>query len=73
MAAPTDWIDRIVALEAEGLRRRLRGKLVEVSDHGIVLIGYREGDDTPFNPLFCPWSGIRGIELLEDDQPQPPE
>ena len=63
MAVPADWIGERVILVAEGLNKRLRGELAEVSNRGVVLIDYRGGDAPPRNPLFCPWDKVRFLEL----------
>ena len=72
MAVPADWIGEGVILVAEGLNKRLLGELSEVSDRGVVLVDYREGDAPPRNPLFCPWGKVRFLEL-EVGQEQAPE
>jgi hypothetical protein len=59
VAVPADWIGERVILVAEGLNKRLRGELAEVSDRGVVLVDAREGDAPPRNPLFCPWGKVR--------------
>ena len=72
VAVPADWIGERVILVAEGLDKRIRGELAEVSDRGVVLIDFRESDVPPRNPLFCPWGKVRFLEL-EAGQEQAPE
>ena len=64
MAVPADWVGERVILVVEGLNKRLRGELAEVSKRGVVLIDFRE--------MFCPWGKVRFLEL-EAGQEQAPE
>ena len=73
VAIPADWIGERVILIAEGLNKRLRGELSEVSDRGVVLIDFPEGDAPPRNPLFCPWGKVRFLELEVGREPGAPE
>jgi hypothetical protein len=68
VAVPADWIGERVVLIAEGMNKRIRGELAEVSDRGVVLVDSREGDAPPRNPLFCPWGTVRFLELEEDQE-----
>ena len=73
VAVPADWIGERVILVAEGLNKRLRGELSEVSERGVVLVDAREGDESPRNPLFCPWGKVRFLELEAGQEPQAPD
>jgi hypothetical protein len=74
VAVPADWIGERVILLAEGMNKRIRGELAEVSDRGVVLIDPHEGGSaSPRNPLFCPWGTVRFLELDEDQGQEAPE
>ena len=73
VAVPADWVGERVILVAEGLNKRLRGELAEVSKRGVVLIDFRESDAPPRNPLFCPWGKVRFLELEAGQEPEAPE
>ena len=74
VAVPADWIGERVILIAEGMNKRIRGELTEVSDRGVVLVDAREGDDAPpRNPLFCPWGKVRFLELEVGQEQEAPD
>jgi hypothetical protein len=73
VAVPADWIGERVVLIAEGMNKRIRGELAEVSDRGVVLVDAQEGSTSPRNPLFCPWGTVRFLELEVGQEQEAPE
>jgi hypothetical protein len=74
VAVPADWIGERVVLVAEGLNKRIRGELSEVSERGVVLVdAAREGAAPPRNPLFCPWGKVRFLELEVGQEQEAPD
>jgi hypothetical protein len=64
MAIPKDWIGKQVVCSWLG-GGGVRGELMEVSDRGMVLRASRA--DAPSATLFCPWAGVRAIQLVGAD------
>ena len=64
MATPEDWIGKQVVCSWVG-GGGVRGQLMEVNDRGMVLCASRA--DAPSATLFCPWAGVRAIQLVGTD------
>jgi hypothetical protein len=73
VAVPADWIGERVVLIAEGMNKRIRGELAEVSDRGVVLVDAQEGSTSPRHPLCFPWGTVRFLELEVGQEQEAPE
>ena len=65
---PSGWNDKQVSIDFIGGTSSLTGKVVDSTATGCVIELVPEGKprESRARRIFCPWTAIRSIELLEE-------